>query len=49
MEDGKISLSMKALDDYVPARKVEEPQITYKDEGEATTGLAALLAGIKLD
>ena len=49
VEDGKISLSMKALDDYVPARKVEEPQITYKDEGEATTGLAALLAGIKLD
>ncbi len=49
VEDGKISLSMKALEDYAPARKIDEPQITYKDEGEATTGLAALLAGIKLD
>ena len=48
--DGKISLSIKAAEDQEPAPKEkEEPAINYKDEGNATTGLGALLAGIKLD
>ena len=48
--DGKISLSIKAAEDQEPAPKVkDEPAINYKDEGNATTGLGALLAGIKLD
>ena len=48
--DGKISLSIKAAEDQEPAPKAkEEPAINYKDEGNATTGLGALLAGIKLD
>lgn len=48
--DGKISLSIKAAEDQEPAPKAkEEPAIKYKDEGNATTGLGALLAGIKLD
>ena len=45
LKDGKISLSMKAL--------AEEPQekeetFHYKETGAATTGLGALLKGIKL-
>ena len=48
--DGKISLSIKALEDQEPApQEKEEPAINYKDEGNATTGLGALLAGLKLD
>lgn len=48
--DGKISLSIKAAEDQEPAPKAkEELAINYKDEGNATTGLGALLAGIKLD
>lgn len=48
--DGKISLSIKAAEDQEPAPKAkDEPAINYKDEGNATTGLGALLAGIKLD
>lgn len=58
--DGKISLSIKALhaDSAAPAPKKErprrerknaEPSFNYKDEGNATTGLGALLAGLKLD
>lgn len=44
--DGKISLSMKALE--------EEPEQTeevfdYREEGQASTGLGALLKGIRLD
>ena len=50
VEEGKISLSMKAVEDESPAREIDDkPRISYKDKGEATTGLAALLAGIKLD
>ena len=50
VENGKISLSIKAALDEEP-RSVEDeaPAITYKDEGSASTGLGALLAGIKLD
>ena len=33
-----------------PAEEIDNrPKISYKDEGEATTDLASLLAGIKLD
>lgn len=48
VEDGKISLSMKALEELTPVVEIEEPEITYKDEGSASTGLGALLAGLKL-
>ncbi len=49
VEDGKISLSMKALEEEAPVEVIDEPEITYKDEGEASTGLGALLAGFKFD
>lgn len=50
VENGKISLSIKAaLDEEPQSLKEETPAITYKDEGSASTGLGALLAGIKLD
>lgn len=51
VEEGKISLSIKALEDVVEetqADSIEEPEISYKDEGEATTGLGALLAKLNL-
>lgn len=47
--DGKISLSIKDAQDNEPEEKDNAPAITYKDEGSASTGLGALLAGIKLD
>ncbi len=49
VEDGKISLSMKALEEEAPVEAIDEPEITYKDEGEASTGLGVLLAGFKFD
>lgn len=50
VEDGKIGLTMKSLEESAPAAEIDNrPKISYKDEGEATTGLASLLAGIKLD
>ena len=42
IKEGKLSLSMKALDD-VMAEEVSEEKIEYKSEGEATTSLADLL------
>lgn len=42
VKDGKISLSMKALDD-VAATEITEEKIEYTEEGDATTSLAALL------
>lgn len=44
--DGKISLSMKAL-----AEEDNEPEevFDYKESGQASTGLGALLKGIKLN
>ena len=44
LKDGKISLSMKAVEDQ------DEPEevFDYKESGNATTGLGALLKGIKL-
>ena len=48
-EDGKISLSMKALEEVAPEEDTNgEETVSYKDEGDATTGLGALLAGLKL-
>ncbi len=49
VEDGKIRLSMKEAEDIAPEVKEEEEiSMEYHDE-EATTSLAGLLAGIKLD
>ena len=45
--DGKISLSMKALLEDVEAEEVEE--FNFESEGEATTSLGSLFANIKLD
>ncbi len=44
LKDGKISLSMKAIE---PQDEPEEV-FDYKESGSATTGLGALLKGIKL-
>lgn len=44
--DGKISLSMKALIDEAPE---SEETFDYKEEGQASTGLGALLKGLKFD
>ena len=48
--DNKISLSMKALEEVAPEEEDTngEETVSYKDEGDATTGLGALLAGLKL-
>lgn len=48
IEDGKIRLSMKEAEDIAPAVEEDEVSMEYHDE-EATTSLAGLLAGIKLD
>ena len=48
VEEGKIRLSMKAVEDIAPEVEEEKESIEYHDE-EATTTLAGLLAGIKLD
>ena len=48
VEEGKIRLSMKAVEDIAPEVEEEKEAIEYHDE-EATTSLAGLLAGIKLD
>lgn len=46
IKDGKISLSMKALAQEEPVEK--EETFHYKETGAATTGLGALLKGLKL-
>ncbi len=45
--DGKISLSMKALQEDMEADTIEE--FDYQSEGEATTSLGSLFANMKLD
>ena len=45
--DGKISLSIKALQEDMEADTIEE--FDYKSDGEATTSLAGLFANIKLN
>ena len=46
IKDGTISLSMKALAQEEPVEK--EETFNYKETGAATTGLGALLKGLKL-
>ncbi|MBE5938162.1 MAG: S1 RNA-binding domain-containing protein [Lachnospiraceae bacterium] len=49
-KDGKISLSMKALVDVMEKTETEDDVPSeYTSDEEATTGMASLLAGIKLD
>ncbi|MBO4390112.1 MAG: S1 RNA-binding domain-containing protein [Lachnospiraceae bacterium] len=48
VENGKISLSMKALEE-VAAHEEEEGVPEYHSDGEISTSLGSLLAGIKLD
>ncbi len=45
--DGKISLSIKALDDGMASERLES--FDYKSEGEVTTNLGSLFKNIKLD
>lgn len=49
--DGRISLSMKALDESAPAEAVEREEITYKlPKSESIgTSMGALLKGLKLN
>lgn len=50
VKDGKISLSMKAVEEREEiVEQVDKAPVEYHSGGEATTGLASLLAGIKLD
>lgn len=48
VNEGKIRLSMKEAEDIAPEVAEEEVVMEYHDE-EATTSLAGLLAGIKID
>jgi small subunit ribosomal protein S1 len=49
VKDGKISLSMKAVEEKEEVLEAaEEAPATFSTGGEATTGLAALLKNIKL-
>ena len=48
--DGKISLSMKEFEESIEEVQTDEVEaFEYKSEGEATTNLGSLLAGLKLD
>lgn len=47
VEDGKLSLSMKVLEEIV--KEPEEESFDYKEEGEASTSLGSLLAGFHFD
>lgn len=50
VEEGKIRLSMKEAEDIAPEVEEEESvSMEYHDEGEATTSLAGLLAGIRIE
>lgn len=46
--DGKISLSMKALEEIIPKEEGEREAIEYSDGTSASTSLADLLKNIKL-
>ena len=48
VKDGRLSLSMKALHDVAEPEDTES-HAEYREEGEASTSLGALLKGIKLD
>ena len=47
IKDGKLSLSMKALED-VAAKEIEEEVFEIPETEEVTTSLGSLLAGLKL-
>lgn len=47
-KDGKLSLSIKALQENDEVTEIPEEVFEYKEEGNASTGLGALLAGLKL-
>ena len=47
-KDGKLSLSIKALQEDEEVTEIPEEVFEYKEEGSASTGLGALLAGLKL-
>lgn len=51
VKDGKISLSMKALVDFMEKNETDEDEgpSEYTESEEASTGMASLLAGLKLD
>lgn len=50
VKDGKISLSIKAVEEREEVvEEIEKAPVEYHSEGEASTGLASLLAGIKLN
>ncbi len=48
-KDGKLSLSMKALQSGETHERAPRENFKFKSEGEASTALGSLLAGIKLD
>jgi len=48
VENGKVSLSMKALEEALNTEKAEEEPEEYSDHGEAATSLFDLLKNIKL-
>lgn len=48
VKDGKLSLSMKEFEEITNVEADSEETFEYHDEGEASTSLASLLAGIKL-
>ena len=49
VEEGKLSLSMKALEEIVKEPEEEAETFDYKEEGEASTSLGALLAGFTFE
>lgn len=49
VEEGKLSLSMKALEEIVKEPEEEIETFDYKEEGEASTSLGALLAGFTFE
>ena len=49
VEEGKLSLSMKALEEIVKEPEEEVETFDYKEEGEASTSLGALLAGFTFE
>ena len=48
IKDGRISLSMKALDETAAPKPVEEERVSIPKSEELTTNLGSLLKGIKL-
>ena len=48
IKDGKVSLSMKALEDQAPVA-IEEEKVNLPKSEELTTSLGSLLKGIKLN